>query len=429
MTLFLVKILRSTAEPIHSHLISTLLGQIELERQGEVINRSAVRDVVQILLNLADRPGGPSVYEQDFEQGFLAWTAAFYRDEGERLVEDLPAGDYLRRVERRLEEEGSRTSHYLSNQTSAALQKLLHDHLLAAHLATVLTKPTSGLVPMVDGDRIDDLARLYRLFGLVPDGLKTLRQHLKDDVRRRGEKINAAVLSPPSPPTSAGGGGDDGEAAAATASTTTTASGPNAAFAAGKGKGKAKDGAIAAGGGTAAAGALQTALRWVQEVVDLKDKLDHLLVHGFGEDRKVQTSLNEAFELFINRNPKSAEYISLFIDDHLKKGLKGKSDEEVDQVLDKTISLFRFLTDKDVFERYYKNHLSKRLINGRSVSDDAERNMVAKLKVRAPPLFTFSSMEAAPPSPPADLLSARPPVSTVHARPSDRVRLPIYAET
>lgn len=90
----------------------------------------------------------------------------------------------------------------------------------------------------------------------------------------------------------------------------------------------------------------------------------------------------QAFELFINANPKSAEYISLFIDDNLKKGLKGKSEEEVDVVLDKTITLFRFLTDKDVFERYYKNHLSKRLINGRSVSDDAERGMVAKLKVR-----------------------------------------------
>lgn len=50
-------------------------------------------------------------------------------------------------------------------------------------------------------------------------------------------------------------------------------------------------------------------------------------------------------------------------------------------VLDKTITLFRFLTDKDVFERYYKNHLGKRLIQGRSVSDDAERGMVAKLKV------------------------------------------------
>jgi cullin 3 len=57
-------------------------------------------------------------------------------------------------------------------------------------------------------------------------------------------------------------------------------------------------------------------------------------------------------------------------------------------VLDKTITVFRFLTDKDVFERYYKGHLAKRLLHGRSVSDDAERGMLAKLKVECGFQFT-----------------------------------------
>lgn len=65
-----------------------------------------------------------------------------------------------------------------------------------------------------------------------------------------------------------------------------------------------------------------------------------------------------------------------------------KSDAEVDIVLDKTIIVFRFITEKDVFERYYKSHLSKRLLTGRSVSDDAERGMLAKLKVECGVQFT-----------------------------------------
>lgn len=65
-----------------------------------------------------------------------------------------------------------------------------------------------------------------------------------------------------------------------------------------------------------------------------------------------------------------------------------KSDEEVDTVLDKTITVFRYLTDKDIFERYYKGHLAKRLLLGRSVSDDAERGMLAKLKVECGYQFT-----------------------------------------
>jgi len=57
-------------------------------------------------------------------------------------------------------------------------------------------------------------------------------------------------------------------------------------------------------------------------------------------------------------------------------------------VLDKTIIIFRYISEKDVFERYYKTHLAKRLLLGRSVSDDAERGMLAKLKVECGYQFT-----------------------------------------
>jgi cullin 3 len=58
-----------------------------------------------------------------------------------------------------------------------------------------------------------------------------------------------------------------------------------------------------------------------------------------------------------------------------------KTDDEIDVALEKTIILFRFLIDKDKFERYYKNHLARRLLYARSASDDAEKGMVAKLKL------------------------------------------------
>ena len=51
-------------------------------------------------------------------------------------------------------------------------------------------------------------------------------------------------------------------------------------------------------------------------------------------------------------------------------------------VLDKSMVLFRFLQEKDVFERYYKQHLARRLLLNKSGSDDSEKNMISKLKVR-----------------------------------------------
>ncbi len=60
----------------------------------------------------------------------------------------------------------------------------------------------------------------------------------------------------------------------------------------------------------------------------------------------------------------------------------------MDQVLNNVISLFRFLADKDVFEKYYKQHLSKRLLGNNSVSEDSERLMIAKLKMECGFQFT-----------------------------------------
>ena len=58
------------------------------------------------------------------------------------------------------------------------------------------------------------------------------------------------------------------------------------------------------------------------------------------------------------------------------------TEQEIENVLDKTMVLFRFLQEKDVFERYYKQHLAKRLLLNKSVSDDSEKNMISKLKVK-----------------------------------------------
>lgn len=63
--------------------------------------------------------------------------------------------------------------------------------------------------------------------------------------------------------------------------------------------------------------------------------------------------------------------------------LSQKTEAEVDALIDRTISIFRFISDKDVFERYYKAHLAKRLLQSRATDDEAERGMIGKLKVSA----------------------------------------------
>ncbi|KAF8842115.1 Cullin-domain-containing protein [Paxillus ammoniavirescens] len=363
LDIFLKHIIRP---PIQDHIVSAVLILIQIERDGYVINRSAVKECVDVLLNLAVDHDGKTVYKRDVEPAVLTASEAFYKAEAEHLVVTCDAPEYLRRAEARFESEKSRIHHYLYSQTGNPLRKILQQYLLTQNLSTILNMPNSGLDSMIDVHKVEDLNRLLRLFTTVPAGLPTLRRALKDSILRRGKEINQSSVNSDH--------AEDGEIDGDGADAGTT-------HAKGKGKGKAR-----VQGGTPQT--LTVALRWVQDVLDLNDKFDRLWKEAFEMNRDIEGSFHEAFEDFINLNEKAPEFISLFIDENLKKGLKGKTDTEVDLVLDKTITVFRYITEKDAFERYYKNHLAKRLLFGRSVSDDAERGMLAKLKIECGYQFT-----------------------------------------
>jgi cullin 3 len=226
---------------------------------------------------------------------------------------------------------------------------ILDSNLLSAHLHTVLRMPATGLIHMIDTMRIPDLQRIYRLYGRanVTKGLEVLMAELKKYVSTRGFAINENVT--------AGTSAVSADVPSASKANTTVLSSSSkldevtVQGAADKMKGTSSGNAPAAApAGTAmsAAAAVNIALRWVQEVLDLKDTFDKVWKEAFEEDKAIQTALNDvsvlllaciawslkddlplsqAFQSFINVNPKAQEYTSLFIDDNLKKGLKGVS--------------------------------------------------------------------------------------------------------
>ncbi|KIM39866.1 hypothetical protein M413DRAFT_19621 [Hebeloma cylindrosporum] len=352
LELFLEHIIKP---PIKDHIIDAILSQVQHERDGQVIHRSTVKACTDVFLTLERDKAGTTVYKCDFEPIFLKKSETFFSKEGKELVASLNTPEFLRVVEERFNTEESRTHHYLSSQTTYPLLQILKDNLLTPHLGTVIDNEHSGLDFMMDNNQLDHLSRLFRLCQMVPSGLPCLRTSLKNSIVKRGKEINQRSLGDEF--LDADGGDKEVEAASKKDA-----------------KGKA--------------GGIQPAINWVQDILNLKDKLDTLWKSSFQQSRDVEITLNEAFETFVNQNEKCSEFISLFIDDHLKRGLKGKTETEVDAILDKTITIFRFITEKDVFERYYKGHLAKRLLLGRSVSDDAERGMLAKLKVESGVQFT-----------------------------------------
>ncbi|OWM91597.1 hypothetical protein CDL15_Pgr022346 [Punica granatum] len=66
-----------------------------------------------------------------------------------------------------------------------------------------------------------------------------------------------------------------------------------------------------------------------------------------------------------------AEFIANFLDEKLRAGNKGTSEEELENTLDR---------GKDVVEAFYKKDLAKRILLGKSASTDAGKSMITKVK-------------------------------------------------
>jgi cullin 2 len=64
----------------------------------------------------------------------------------------------------------------------------------------------------------------------------------------------------------------------------------------------------------------------------------------------------------------------------LKKGSKSVGDSELEEKMDNVITVFQYIEDKDVFQKYYSRMLSRRLVYSNSMSMEVEENMVQKLK-------------------------------------------------
>lgn len=111
-----------------------------------------------------------AVYEEDFEKRFLEESDRFYTAEAQAFLEANNCADYMRKVAQRLKEELERVEHYLDKSTEPKIKAVCEDQLIARHRKTLVDMDNSGLVPMLRDDKIEDLNRMFSLFGRISDG-------------------------------------------------------------------------------------------------------------------------------------------------------------------------------------------------------------------------------------------------------------------
>ncbi|KAM8839512.1 LOW QUALITY PROTEIN: cullin-3-B-like [Synchiropus picturatus] len=311
---------------IQDHLQATLLDMILRERRGEAVDRGSIRNTCHMLkvLGLESR----SVYEECFEMPFLVKSEEFYQVESQSLLPECSAIIYIKKVETRIQEEIDRVTHCLDQMTEEVIVKVVENEMIYKHMKTIVEMEDSGLVHMLKNGLMEEMRDMFNMFCRVPDGRKTMCDCLSPYLREQGKAIMSEDCKSKNP------------------------------------------------------------VELIQGLLDLKTKFDTFLFGSFNNDKIFKQTIAGDFEFFLNLNSRSPEYLSLFIDDKLKKGVKGSAEQELESIFDKSVVLFRFLQEKDVFERYYRQHLARRLLSNRSVSDDPEKSMLLRLKTECGCQFT-----------------------------------------
>lgn len=81
-----------------------------------------------------------------------------------------------------------------------------------------------------------------------------------------------------------------------------------------------------------------------------------------------------------SKSSRTPELLAKYCDSLLKRSSKNE-DQQLEAIFVDIMIIFRYVDDKDVFEKFYKKFLANRLVGAKSVSDDAETSMISKLKV------------------------------------------------
>ncbi|KAL3922533.1 MAG: hypothetical protein SGPRY_004527 [Prymnesium sp.] len=296
-----------------------ILELIRREREGEIVDRKLVKDVVEIFVEMGDTRNSLEVYVSDFEEMLLTTTADFYSRESTKWSEEDSFPDYMCKAEDRLRQEVERVVHYLHSSTEEKLLKVCDEQLLQTPEQMLLEKENSGCEALLrDNKPIGNIVRKH----VIDVGIAL--------VKAQGDNSDTDLMP------------------------------------------------------------------YVQQLLDTHDKYTELVGTGpnkgcFQGHTIFQKAMKDAFEVFVNKEigkTTTAELLSNFCDNLLKKSGERLSDEALEDKLEKVVRLFSYLSDKDIFAEFYKKQLAKRLLLARSSSDDAERSMIAKLKLRCGAQFT-----------------------------------------
>lgn len=322
--------------PLKQQLVYLLMHEIQADRKGMNVNQSIISGVVHSLAEVEEykKEDTLELYREAFEKPFLKTTGEYYRVEAETYRNELNCSEYMKKVLQIIDLETLRCTKFIHSSSKDKVISEIRARMVADH-SKFLHKESEH---MVASDCWQDLHAMYKLLKPIEGGLKTLIQQVQSRITQVGLEAIKQI---------------------------TTADNPPKAF--------------------------------VESFIQVYRKHSELITSVFNSDQLFVGALDKACSAIINYriNPqqpcRSPELLAKYCDSLLRRPGSGSgqsgsainkslSEAEIDEKLGLSIIVFKYIDDKDIFQKFYSKNMARRLIFSQLASMDAEESMINKLR-------------------------------------------------
>ncbi|CAJ0938889.1 unnamed protein product, partial [Mesorhabditis belari] len=325
-------------------LLDAAMELVEKERRGEQVDPKLISGVRESFVALHESELEPlEAYRSSFERAYVDRTIAFYKLESAQFIELNGVRDYMAFADQKLEEEEQRAEKYLAK---CGVNRLI-DAAVRVLVGDFEDQLLSECTKLIQTNDIERLRMLYRLIKRTPAGIETVLKYIDEHIRHEGTQDMLA-----------------------NAETVTT-----------------------------------DPEKYVQQLLNNFEKFSQLIHDGFYDDPRVLTARDKAFKDVVNdpsvfrlelnqgkkgrmaAESKCPELLANYCDLLLRKTPLSKrlTSEEIETRLDDVLLVLKYVANKDVFMRFHKAHLSRRLVLDMTVDLDREETLITRLRERGMP--------------------------------------------
>uniref|UniRef100_A0A8C7FD08 Cullin-5 n=1 Tax=Oncorhynchus kisutch TaxID=8019 RepID=A0A8C7FD08_ONCKI len=304
---------------IKSRLQDSAMKLVHAERLGEAFDSQLVIGVRESYVNLCSNPEDKlQIYRDNFEKAYLDSTERFYRTQAPSYLQQNGVQNYMK-----------------------YLMECCVNALVTSFKETILAECPG----MIKRNETDKLHLMFSLMDKVPSGIEPMLKDLEDHI------MNAGLA--------------DMVAAAETITSDSE--------------------------------------KYVEQLLTLFNRFSKLVKEAFQDDPRFLTARDKAYKAVVNDatifklelplkqkgvglktqpESKCPELLANYCDMLLRKTTLSKklTSEEIELKLKEVLLVLKYVQNKDVFMRYHKAHLTRRLILDISADSEIEENMVEWLR-------------------------------------------------